>query len=88
MNTAQKVASKRSAKQDEEATMEEVPGSIVLYTEEEISSFNRDVKRFRLDTTLLNNQLLTEQTDLAIYSINETTLTKRSGQCYFSCYNN
>ena len=82
------MASKRSAKQDEEATMEEVPGSIVLYTEEEISSFNRDVKRFRLDTTLLNNQLLTEQTDLAIYSINETTLTKRSGQCYFSCYNN
>ena len=44
MNTAQKMASKSSTKQDEEATTEEVPGSIAIYTEEEINTFNRDVK--------------------------------------------
>ena len=35
---------KWQAKQDEEATTEEVPGSIVIYTEEEINTFNRDIK--------------------------------------------
>ena len=44
VNTAQKMASKSSTKQDEEATTEEVPGSIAIYTEEEINTFNRDVK--------------------------------------------
>ena len=37
------MASKSSTKQDEEATTEEVPGSIAIYTEE-INTFNRDVK--------------------------------------------
>ena len=44
MNTAQKMASKSSTKQDEEATTEEVPGSIAIYTEDEINTFNHDVK--------------------------------------------
>ena len=44
MNTAQKMASKSSTKQDKVATTEEVPGSIVIYTEEEINTFKRDVK--------------------------------------------
>ena len=44
MNTAQKMASKSSTKQDKEATTEEVPGSIVIYTEEKINIFKRDVK--------------------------------------------
>ena len=40
------MVSKSSNKQDEEATTEEVPRSIVIYTkeEEEINTFNRDVK--------------------------------------------
>ena len=40
------MASKNLNKQDEEATTEEVPRSIVIYTkeEEEINTFNRDVK--------------------------------------------
>ena len=38
------MASKSSTKQDEEWTTEEVSGSIVIYTEEEINTFNRDVK--------------------------------------------
>ena len=44
MNTVQKMACKCSTKQDKVATTEEVPGSIVIYTEEEINTFNRDVK--------------------------------------------
>ena len=44
VNTAQKMASKSSTRQDEEATTEEVPGSIAIYTEDEINTFNRDVK--------------------------------------------
>ena len=44
MNTAQEMASESSTKQDEEATTKEVPGSIVIYTEEEINTFNHDVK--------------------------------------------
>ena len=44
MNTAQKMASKSSTEQDEEATTAEVPGSIVLHTEEEINTFHRGVK--------------------------------------------
>ena len=44
MNTAQKMASKSSTKQDEGATTEEMPGSIAIYTEGEINTFNRDVK--------------------------------------------
>ena len=39
MNTAQKMASQSSTKQNGEATTEEVPGSIVTYTEEEINTF-------------------------------------------------
>ena len=35
---------RNSTKQNEEATTEEVPGSIVIYTEEEINTLNRDVK--------------------------------------------
>ena len=38
------MASKISTKQDREATTEEVPRSIVIYTEEEINTFKRDVK--------------------------------------------
>ena len=39
VNTAQKLASQRSNKHNGEATREEVLGSIVTYTEEEISTF-------------------------------------------------
>ena len=39
----QKMASKSSTKQDGEATTEEVPGSIVTYTEEEINIFKDDM---------------------------------------------
>ena len=38
------MASKSSTEQDEEATTKEVPRSIVIYTEEEINTFNRDIK--------------------------------------------
>ena len=38
------MASKSSTKQHEEATTEEVPGSIILYTEEKMNTFHRDVK--------------------------------------------
>ena len=44
MNTVQKMASKSSTKQDRVATTEEVPGSVVIYTEEEINTFHRDFK--------------------------------------------
>ena len=44
MNAAHKMASQSSTKQVEEATTEKVTGSIVTYTEEEINTFNRDVK--------------------------------------------
>ena len=44
MNTAQKMASKSSTTQDKVATTEEVPGSIVIYTEKEINTFHRDFK--------------------------------------------
>ena len=44
MNAAHKKASQSSTKQVEEATTEKVTGSIVTYTEEEINTFNRDVK--------------------------------------------
>ena len=44
MNTVQKMACKCSTKQDKVARTEEVPGSIVIYIEEEINTFNRDVK--------------------------------------------
>ena len=43
VNTAQKMASKSSTKQDGEATTKEVPGSIVTYTEEEINTFKEDM---------------------------------------------
>ena len=43
MNTAQKMASQGSTKQNGEATTEEVPGSIVTYTEEEINTFKDDM---------------------------------------------
>ena len=43
VNTAQKMASKSSTKQDGEVTTEEVPGSIVTYTEEEINTFKDDM---------------------------------------------
>ena len=42
-NMAQKVASQLSTKQNGKATTEEVPGSIVTYTEEEINSFKDDM---------------------------------------------
>ena len=38
------MASKSSTKQDKVATIEQVPGSIVIYTEEKINTFKRDVK--------------------------------------------
>ena len=38
------MASKFSTKQDKVATTEEVPESIVIYIEEEINTFHRDVK--------------------------------------------
>ena len=44
VNTTQEMASESSTKQDEEVTTKEVPGSIVIYTEEEINTFNHDVK--------------------------------------------
>ena len=43
LNTAHKIASESSTKQDEEATTEEVPGSIAIYTEKEINTVNHDV---------------------------------------------
>ena len=43
VNTVWKMARKGSTKQDE-ATTEEVLGSIVIYTGEEINTFNHDVK--------------------------------------------
>ena len=43
LNTAQKIASESSTKQDEEATTEEVPGSIAIYTEKEINTITHDV---------------------------------------------
>ena len=43
VNTAQKMASQSSTKQNGEATTEEVPGSIVTYTEEEINTFKDDM---------------------------------------------
>ena len=44
MNTAQKMASKSSTEQDKEVTTEGVLRSIVIYTEEEVTTFNRDVR--------------------------------------------
>ena len=41
-NTAQKMASQSSTKQNGEETTEEVPGSIATYTEEEINIFKDD----------------------------------------------
>ena len=38
------MARKSSTTEDEEATTEEVPGSIAIRVEEEINTFNRDVK--------------------------------------------
>ena len=38
------MARKSSTKQDKEVTTQEVPRSIVIYTEEEINAFHRDVK--------------------------------------------
>ena len=43
VNTAQKMASQSSTKQNGEATTEEVPGSIVTYTGEEINTFKDDM---------------------------------------------
>ena len=43
VNTAQKMASQSSTKQNGESTTEEVPGSIVTYTEEEINTFKDDM---------------------------------------------
>ena len=43
VNTALKMVSKSSTKQVEEATTEEAPGSIVICTEEEVNTFNRDI---------------------------------------------
>ena len=43
VNTAQKIASESSTKQDEEATTEKVPRSIVIYTEKGINAFNCNV---------------------------------------------
>ena len=40
------MARKSSTKQDKEATTEEMPGSIVIYTEEEINTFHRDFGHF------------------------------------------
>ena len=44
VNAAHKMASQSSTKQVEEATTEKVTGSIVTRTEEEINTFNCDVK--------------------------------------------
>ena len=43
VNTAQKMASKSSTKQDGEATTEETPELIVTYTKEEINTFKDDM---------------------------------------------
>ena len=43
VNTTQKIARQSSTKQNGEATTEEVPGSIVTYTEEEINTFKDDM---------------------------------------------
>ena len=43
VNTAQKIASQSSTEQNGEATTEEVPGSIVTYTEEKINRFKDDM---------------------------------------------
>ena len=44
MNAAHTMVSQSSTKQDEEVRTEEGTGSIVTYTEEEINTFNCDVK--------------------------------------------
>ena len=44
VNAAHKMVSQSSTKQDEEVRTEEVTESIVTYTEEEINTFNCDVK--------------------------------------------
>ena len=44
VNTAQKMASESSTTQDNVATTEEVPGSIVIYKKEKINTFHRDFK--------------------------------------------
>ena len=51
LNTAQKIARESSTKQDEEATTEEVPRSIAIYTEKEITMWH--FQCFRLDTSFL-----------------------------------
>ena len=43
VSTAQKMASQSSTKQNGEAKSEEVPGSIVTYTGEEINTFKDDM---------------------------------------------
>ena len=43
VNMAQKMARQISTKQNGEGTTEEVPGSIVTYTEEEINTFKDDM---------------------------------------------
>ena len=51
VNAAQKMASKSSTKQDGEATTEEVPWSIVTYTEEEINTFKDDMSSENTSTS-------------------------------------
>ena len=55
VNTAQKMASKSSTEQDKEVTTEGVLRSIVIYIEEEVTTFNRDA---RLSVLSLGNLIL------------------------------
>ena len=77
VNTAQKMASQSSIKQNREATTEEVPGSIVTYTEEEINTFKDDMapentKKSTPLAIVLNGGTWKSTTELNLNSISKT----------------
>ena len=82
VNTAQKMASQSSTKQNGEATTEEVPGSIVTYTEEEINTFkddkfeNKCKNKHKVQKKLSNVQTCT--TDLASYLLTQCMDNRKS----------
>ena len=77
LNTAQKMARESSTKQDEEVTTEEVPRSIAIYTEKEITIVwglfkkfeNKCKNKYKVQINLSKIQTCT--TDLASYSLTQ-----------------
>ncbi|CAH3151405.1 unnamed protein product, partial [Porites lobata] len=57
VNTAQKMASQSSTKQNGETTTEGVPGSIVTYTEKEINTFKGDMAPENTKKTYINRDV-------------------------------